>query len=76
MYYFFNGLLDDTSEKYLKECIKNNQEPERDKLIGMTREDILNYFYEFQIFKFDNNKWITDFIPDNYKGQRLNFDLS
>ena len=72
---FLMCLLDDTSDKYLKECIKNNHEPDRNKLIGMSREDILNYFYEFQMFKFDAKKWITDFLPNNYKGQRLNFDL-
>jgi DNA-directed RNA polymerase subunit beta len=72
---FLMALLDEESEKYLKECIKNNHVPNRDKLIGMTREDILNYFYEYQIFKFDSDKWITDFRPDNYKGLRLIFDL-
>ena len=58
-----------------KECIKNNKEPDRTKLIGMTREDILNYFYDTQTFKFNEDKWVTEFIADNYKGQRLNFDL-
>ena len=72
---FLMALLDDESENYLSECIKNNKEPDRTKLIGMTREDILSYFYESQVFKFDSDKWVTDFIPDNYKGQRLNFDL-
>ena len=72
---FLMALLDDESEKYLKECIKNNKEPDRTKLIGMTREDILNYFYDTQTFKFNEDKWVTDFIADNYKGQRLNFDL-
>ena len=72
---FLMALLDDESEKYLKECIKNNKVPDRNKLIGMTREDILNYFYEAQTFKFNADKWVTDFIADNYKGHRLNFDL-
>ena len=72
---FLMALLDDESEKYLKESIKNNKEPDRTKLIGMTREDILNYFYDSQIYKFNAGKWVTDFIADNYKGQRLNFDL-
>ena len=72
---FLMALLDDVSEKHLKECIKNNKEPDRTKLIGMTREDILNYFYDTQTFKFNEDKWVTEFIADNYKGQRLNFDL-
>ena len=72
---FLMALLDHTSDKYLKECIKNNQEPDRTNLIGMTREDILDYFYDTQLFKFDSNQWVTDFLADNYKGQRLSFDL-
>ncbi len=72
---FLMALLDDESEKYLKECIKNNKEPDRSQLIGMNREDILNYFYDCQIFKFNSDKWVTEFIADNYKGQRLSFDL-
>ena len=54
---------------------QKNKEPDRTQLSGMTREDILSYFYDSQVFKFDSDKWVTDFIPDNYKGQRLNFDL-
>ena len=72
---FLMALLDDPSEKYLNECINNNHEPDKDKLFGMTRENILNYFYEYQIFKFVSDEWVTDFLPDNYRGQRLNFDL-
>ena len=72
---FLMALLDDTSDKYLKECIKNKQEPDRTNILGMTREDILNYFYDTQLFKFNSDKWVTDFLIDNYRGQRLNFDL-
>ena len=72
---FLMALLEESSEKHLKDCIKNNKEPERDRLVGMTREDILDYFYDQQIFKFENDKWTTNFLADNYKGQRLNFDL-
>ena len=72
---FLMALLEDESEKYLKECIKDNKEPDRNQIIGMTREDILNYFYDSQTFKFDAEKWVTKFIADNFKSQRLNFDL-
>ena len=72
---FLMALFDDESEKYLKDCVENNIEPDRTKLVGMTREDILNYFYESQIFKLSSDIWVTDFVAENYKGQRLNFDL-
>ncbi|MDC6451690.1 DNA-directed RNA polymerase subunit beta [Alphaproteobacteria bacterium] len=69
------ALLDENSEKYLKECQEKQEEPDRTKLIGMTREDILNFFYKCQTYKLKSNKWTTDFIENNYKGLRLNFDL-
>ena len=72
---FLMALLDDESEKYLKECIKNNIELDRTKLIGMTREDILNFFYNTQIFELNSDKWVSEFVANNYKGQRLDFDL-
>ncbi|MDC1356649.1 DNA-directed RNA polymerase subunit beta [Pseudomonadota bacterium] len=69
------ALLDEKSEKYLKECQEKQEEPDRTKLIGMTREDILNFFYQNQTYKLKSNKWTTDFIENNYKGLRLSFDL-
>ncbi len=69
------SLLDDTSEKYLEECQKKQVEPDRNQLIGMTREDILNFFYETQSYVFKSKKWITKFIAESYRGQRLSFDL-
>ncbi len=72
---FLMALLNDESHEYLKESIKNNQELDRSKLLGMSREEILNYFYGSQIYNLESEKWTTEFIEDNYKGQRLNFDL-
>ena len=69
------ALLNENSEKYLKECKEKQEEPDRTKLVGMTREDILNFFYQNQIFKLKSNTWTTDFIENHYKGLRLNFDL-
>ncbi len=72
---FLMALLDDNSEKYLKECNEKNQEPDRDQLIGMTREDILNFFYQSQTYQFNSQKWTTKFFEGNYKAQRLSHDL-
>ena len=43
---FLMALLDNNSEEYLKQCNEKNIEPDRTQLIGMTREDILKYFFE------------------------------
>ena len=72
---FLMALLDDNSEEYLKECKEKNLEPDRTQLIGMTREDILKYFYRSQTYQLKAEKWVTEFFADNYKNQRLNFDL-
>ena len=72
---FLMALLDNNSEEYLKECNEKNLEPDRTQLIGMTREDILKYFYRSQTYQLKAEKWVTEFFADNYKSQRLNFDL-
>ena len=69
------ALLDENSEKYLQECDEKNQEPDKTKLVGMAREDILNFFYKSQIYQFNSDQWVTNFSESNFKGQRLNFDL-
>ncbi|MFL2829988.1 MAG: DNA-directed RNA polymerase subunit beta [Candidatus Puniceispirillales bacterium] len=72
---FLMALLDENSEKYLQECNEKNQEPDTTKLVGMAREDILNFFYKSQIYQFNSDQWVTNFSESNFKGQRLNFDL-
>ena len=72
---FLMALLDEKSEKYLQECNEKNQEPDTTKLVGMAREDILNFFYKSQIYQFNSDQWVTNFSESNFKGQRLNFDL-
>ena len=44
------ALLDDSSESYLKQCNEKNEEPDRTQLVGMGREEILNFFYDTQIY--------------------------
>ena len=69
------ALLDDESEKYLQDCLKKNQEPDRAELSGLTREDILNFFYEKDIYNYENDCWVTEFKEDFFKGKKLDFDL-
>ena len=69
------ALLDDSSEDYLKQCNEKNEEPDRTQLVGMGREEILNFFYDTQTYEYNAEKWTTQFSPENYKGQRLIFDL-
>ena len=72
---FLMALLDDDSEKYLKDCKQKNQDPDRTQLVGMSREDILNYFYDKEIYKRRENGWEIEFNSESFKGQKIDFDL-
>ena len=71
---FLMALLDETSEAYLAECEKEGIEPERTKVNGLSREAILNYFYEAVAYKRDKKGWRTGFDA-SMRGARLNHDL-
>ncbi len=72
---FLLSLLSEKSEVYLEDCVKKNIEPERAKLVGMSKEEILNYFYKNEIISKTDKGWISEFNPTKYKNQKLKFDL-
>jgi DNA-directed RNA polymerase subunit beta len=45
------------------------------RALGMDTEEILNTFYDTQIFKTHKKGWATKFIPEQFKGAKLGFDL-
>ncbi len=49
---------------------------EKTRLVGMDREEILNAFYKTINYKRkDENSWIMEFVPESFKGLRLEKDL-
>ena len=42
---------------------------------GMSAEEILNYFYEAQVFARDKKGWKTDYLPTKLRGAKLMFDI-
>ncbi len=44
-------------------------------VFGMSKEEILSYFYEKIVFKKDKKGWKTAFVPALMKGVKLPFDL-
>ena len=42
---------------------------------GMTRDEILGYFYESIPYQYENGGWRTDFVPDKIAGVKLNYEL-
>jgi len=72
---FLMALLSEEAEKHLKECVEKEIDPDRTKLIGMTREEILNYFYKTEKITKTDKGWVSEFNPQKYRNQKLNFDL-
>ena len=72
---FLMALLSEEAEKHFEECIEKEIDPDRTKLIGMTREEILNYFYKTEKILKTDKGWVSEFNPQKYRNQKLNFDL-
>ena len=69
------ALLSEETEKYVDTCIEKNISPDRSKMFGMTKEEILNYFYETQLCELKDIGWVSKFNKDNLKNTKLKFDL-
>ena len=62
-------------EAYLEECEVGGEEVERNKVYGMTSEEILDYFYDTVVYKREKNGWKTTFNAERFRGRKLNADL-
>jgi len=72
---FLMALLDEASEEYLQQCEAENIEPDRTKVNGLSREAILNKFYENITYTRAKSGWRTEFVADRFRGARLSEDL-
>ena len=68
-------LTSSISEKYLKDCADKKIDPEPRKIQGMSREEILNFFY--YSIQFKKNKYGWQFKDDInfYKSKILSYDF-
>ena len=69
------ALISGECEAYLKECEVGGEEVERNKVYGMTSEEILDYFYDTVVYKREKNGWKTTFNAERFRGRKLNADL-
>ena len=70
------SLYDGTTENYLAECAAEGKTPDRSRVTGMTKEEILGYFYDTNFFRRTAEGWATAFDPNRYKGGgRLAMDV-
>jgi DNA-directed RNA polymerase subunit beta len=69
------ALISGECEAYLEECEVGGEEVERNKVYGMTSEEILDYFYYTVVYKREKNGWKTTFNAERFRGRKLNADL-
>ena len=69
------ALVSGECEAYLEECEVGGEEVERNKVYGMTSEEILDYFYDTVVYKREKNGWKTTFNAERFRGRKLNADL-
>ena len=63
------ALPSNETEEYVNSCKVKNILPERSKMFGMTKEEILNFFYDSQLYELKNNGWVSEFNQENLKIQ-------
>ena len=72
---FLMALIDEASEQYIAQCAADGIEPERTRISGLSRETILNKFYDSITFSRHKKGWETAFDATRLRGHRLNHDL-
>ena len=72
---FLMALTDEQSDAYIEQCKAEGVEPDRKKVNGLSREDILGYFYDTITYSRNKNSWETNFDASRLRGARLAYDL-
>ena len=70
---FLMCLYSNETEEYLKNL--NGEKPDNNQITGMSKEEILNTYYQPIIYKKVLGGWSIPFIKKQYKGLRLSADL-
>ncbi len=63
------------TEKLRAKRKKDEKSVDAQEVTGMSAEEILNYFYDMQIFEREKKGWRTEFQAGKMRGMKLNFDL-
>ena len=66
------ALHSQTTEEYLADCAAESRDPARERIFGMSKEEILNYFYQTVLFVRAPGGWKTPFEPERMRfGRRV-----
>jgi DNA-directed RNA polymerase subunit beta len=69
------ALLSDGSEEYVEKCHVSGNDLERNKVYGMTAEEILHFFYNAVDYSQDGEGWSRPFSIEGLNGQKISRDL-
>ena len=69
------ALLNSESENYLNSTDVDDYLEDRSKISGFSPEDILNHFYNKDIYIKDKSGWKTSFNPERMRPSKLSRDL-
>lgn len=63
------------TEDYLAKCQKSGKSPDPTQIVGMSKQEILGYFYKTITITHGKKGWQASFIEEKMKGQKLLRDL-
>ncbi|MBQ8436628.1 MAG: DNA-directed RNA polymerase subunit beta, partial [Alphaproteobacteria bacterium] len=69
------SLYSKETEEKIKELAKEGKKIDPSEIKGMSKEEILAYFYDVETFVADKKNWKAKFIPERVKGVKFDFDL-
>ena len=69
------SLYSEETMKKLAELKKEGKSIDPLEIKGMSKEEILNYFYETETYIADKKNWKVKFVPERLRGIKFDFDL-
>jgi DNA-directed RNA polymerase subunit beta len=67
--------LDSKETEEYKNSLKPGEQPDQRYLSGMSKEEIICSLYELVTYERKDNGWITPFVPEHWKGAKIESDL-
>ena len=69
------SLYSKETEEKIKKLAKEGKKIDPSEIKGMSKEEILAYFYETETFVAEKKSWKVKFVPERLKGVKFDFDL-
>ena len=69
------SLYSKETEEKIKTLAKEGKKIDPSEIKGMSKEEILAYFYDVDTFVADKKAWKAKFVPERMKGVKFDFDL-